>query len=169
VYFWAAWRCFAAARRITGRMATLGAARRERQFWRVLTIVFAFLGVNKQLDLQSALTEIGRLLAQSEGWYEIRGEVQLAFITVVGVLGVVAAAVAVFLVRKASAGARVAAAGTATVITFVVVRAASFHHIDRFIHSKWLGLQANWILELGGLAVVLGGTYAQERAFRRIR
>jgi hypothetical protein len=37
-------------------------------------------------------------------------------------------------------------------VTFVAVRAASFHHIDR-----WLGygvVRLNWVLELGGIALV---------------
>ncbi|HEX5100466.1 MAG TPA: hypothetical protein VFV94_13250 [Polyangiaceae bacterium] len=169
VYFFVAWRCRAAARRITPGMAKLETARRERLFWQMLTILYVVLGVNKQLDLQTLLTEIGRLLAHGEGWYEKRGEVQLAFILVVAALGAVAAAVALLAVRKASLGARVAAAGTAIVTAFVVIRAASFHHVDRFIHSQWLGLKANWILELGGLCIVLGGTWSHERAFRRAR
>jgi hypothetical protein len=38
------------------------------------------LGINKQLDLQTALTELGRVLALSQGWYEQRQVVQFWFI-----------------------------------------------------------------------------------------
>jgi hypothetical protein len=41
------------------------------------------LTINKQLDLQSAWTEIGRLIAIGEGWYGRREVVQLYFIIVV--------------------------------------------------------------------------------------
>jgi hypothetical protein len=36
-----------------------------------------------------------------------------------------------------------------------MIRAASFHHIDRFIGSTILGFRWNWLLEMGGITVVL--------------
>ena len=167
VYFVTAWRCSQAARRISGRMAALSDARRERLFWKILSVLFLLLGINKQLDLQSLVTELGRLMARDEGWYESRRTVQFAFILAVGALGVAAAVAGIYLVRKGTRGAWIAALGAALVTAFVIIRAASFHHFDRFIGSRWLGLKANWLLELGGLAIVIGGTIAQERAFRR--
>src|SRR5262249_48751115 len=115
----------------------------------------------------SLLTEIGRILARDEGWYEQRRRVQSVFIVLVALCGALGAGVALFLVRRASRGAWIAALGTALVTAFVLIRAASFHHVDRFIGTRWLGLKANWLLELGGIAIVLGGTIAHQRAFRR--
>jgi hypothetical protein len=166
-YLFTAWRCRAAALRISTRMAGLAEARRERLFWLAVAVLFALLGLNKQLDLQSLLTEVGRLLARSEGWYENRRPIQYAFIVIVAAVGLLAAAFMVFLVRRSTVGAKIAAAGTALVTAFVVIRAASFHHFDQFIDSELLGLRANWLLELTGIAVVLYATVAQERAFRR--
>jgi hypothetical protein len=166
-YFVTAWFCLSAARRISGAMAALREARRERSFWMTLSALFLLLGINKQLDLQSLLTEIGRMLAYDEGWYESRRQVQYAFIVLVALFGMVAAVAAIYAVRRATLGARIAAAGTALVTAFVVIRASSFHHVDRFIDSRWLGLRANWLVELGGIAIVLGGSIAQQRAFRK--
>src|SRR6476659_1098397 len=50
----------------------------ERRAWLAISVLFLFLGVNKQLDLQTALTEAGRYLAHYKGWYEQRQVVQLA-------------------------------------------------------------------------------------------
>jgi hypothetical protein len=52
----------------------------ERRVWRVISVLFLALGINKQLDLQTALTEAGRVVAQYQGWYEQRQFVQLVFI-----------------------------------------------------------------------------------------
>src|SRR5436305_2414544 len=41
-------------------------------FWLVLGILMAMLGVNKQLNFQTLLGEIGRDAAEQEGWYERR-------------------------------------------------------------------------------------------------
>src|SRR3954452_14044830 len=49
-------------------------------FWAVVLCAMVLLGVNKQLDLQTWLTEIGRDLARSEGWYQRRQVFQVAFI-----------------------------------------------------------------------------------------
>src|SRR5947208_14886073 len=59
---------------------------RERRTWRAISVLFLALGINKQLDLQTALTEAGRVLAHYQGWYEQRQLVQLAFITLVAVI-----------------------------------------------------------------------------------
>ncbi|MFU8883765.1 MAG: hypothetical protein ACNA7Q_15490, partial [Rhodobacterales bacterium] len=53
---------------------------RERVFWGGLAGVMAFLAVNKQLDLQTLMTVIGRCHAQIEGWYDDRAGVQRGFI-----------------------------------------------------------------------------------------
>ena len=41
--------------------------RREKWVWLAVAVVMAFLCVNKQLDLQSLLTDIGRVLSRQEG------------------------------------------------------------------------------------------------------
>ncbi|HEY8942673.1 MAG TPA: hypothetical protein VIM73_00370, partial [Polyangiaceae bacterium] len=49
-----------------------GPLNRERLLWGLLAAAFFALGLNKQLDLQSAVTEIGRIVAAKQGWYEQR-------------------------------------------------------------------------------------------------
>ena len=39
----------------------------DRRIWTTISILFLGLGINKQLDLQSALTEAGRVLAFEQG------------------------------------------------------------------------------------------------------
>jgi hypothetical protein len=61
---WACCRAAAAERRSAhrGRNST-------RPFWSSLGLLLLLLGLNKQLDLQSALTAFGRRLAREQGWY----------------------------------------------------------------------------------------------------
>jgi hypothetical protein len=112
------------------------------------------LGVNKQLDLQSALTALGRYVAREQGWYDRRQELQIVFIIVVAALGCAALAWLAWLVRRASRGRLLAIIGLIVVLTFVLIRAFSFHHVDRFLGVTFAGLKANWILELGGIGCV---------------
>jgi amino acid permease len=117
----------------------------------------AALGVNKQLDLQSALTELGRILAADGGWYDSRHRVQRVFILAVGSAAVLTGAFLLYAMRGAPAGARISVLGACALLAFVAIRASSFHHVDLFIRSRWWGIRGNWLAEVGGLLVILAG------------
>jgi hypothetical protein len=131
----------------------------DRKIWYAITIAFFALGLNKQLDLQSALTELGRVLAVEEGWYRQRGTVQLYFIIAVALFASWAVITLLVWARHSRLPTWLALAGTTSVLGYVLIRAASFHHIDRFIGSTVLGFRWNWILEMGGVAIVLTASW----------
>ena len=137
----------------TSRRIAMGTS--ERRVWFVLALLFLCLGLNKQLDLQSALTEIGRVLATHQHWYGQRQTVQVTFIIGVATAGISALLILLFWVRRSPLATLLAVAGTAMVIAYVLVRAASFHHIDRFIGQTVLGFRWNWIIEMSGIGVVI--------------
>lgn len=142
--------------RLSGRLRGSGAITGSEAFiWTAIAILFLALGINKQLDLQSALTEIARVLARAQGWYERRGKVQMAFVAAVVAVCLVAAIIVLFMIRRAPAITWLAALGTVMVLVFVLIRAASIHHIDLIIGSTVLGLRWNWILEIGGILTVM--------------
>jgi hypothetical protein len=130
-------------------------ASNERRAWWAISALFLALGINKQLDLQSALTETGRVLAHYQGWFEQRQLVQLAFIALVAIICLIAAIALLLWTRSAPTPARLALIGTSMVLGFVLIRAASFHHVDQFIGQRILGLRWNWILEMSGISLVL--------------
>jgi hypothetical protein len=49
------------------------------------------------------------------------------------------------------------------VLGFVIIRAASFHHVDALLAARLGGMKWNWILELGGIAAVAAGAYRVPR------
>ena len=163
-YFAAAWGCFAAARRIKPEYRRAPSLRREWRIWRALTGGLAALGINKQLDLQSALTEIARMLARSGGWYQQRRGVQIAFVAAVGIAALAAGVAALVATRRTSASVRVAVVGFCGLLGFVVARAASFHHVDRAIAEEWLGLRVGSLVELSALGLLLLAARWQGRA-----
>lgn len=136
--------------RFSGRLE-----RSELQIWTFLALLFLALGINKQLDLQTALTEIGRALAHAQGWYERRFAFQVAFIAIGTVICAAALVMIAVRYRRAHRAVILALVGTALLVLFVVIRASSFHHIDRFIGERVLGWKWNWILEIGGILIVL--------------
>jgi hypothetical protein len=135
----------------------------EARVWWLFTLALIALGINKQLDLQTALTEIGRILARQQGWYGERRTVQAEFVGLVGLFGLVNIAFLVWITRRMPAATRTAVAGGVALVTFVVIRAASFHHVDRLIGQRLLGMKFNWVLEMGGISVILAATYFRTR------
>ena len=123
---------------------------RERAFWGLMALALACLAVNKELDLQSFLTALGRCMANAQGWYEERQAVQIGF-----VLALVAATGAAFalllaLLRGTWRRSLLPLLGLAFVSGFVLVRAVGFHRVDRLIGLELLSVRANWVLELAG-------------------
>lgn len=140
--------------------------RRLRALWAGLAFVLLFLGINKQLDLQTALTECGRIMARSEGWYAVRAKVQAMFI-----LGVALAGVWLFRTVLLLASGHLhqmisVVVGSVFLVCFVAIRASSFHHVDHLLGLNFGGFKLNWIFELGGIAFVIHGASRTLRAIR---
>jgi hypothetical protein len=153
-YLLAALVCGAAAR----REPMLDGTRRPRahpsRFWLVLAGLMLALGINKQLDLQSLVTQIGRDTVRDLGLYSERRGLQLGFIFAVSLVCVGALAGFLWAARGKLKRRWLALAGMCFIVGFVMIRAASFHHVDIFLGERLGGLRWNWILELGGIAVV---------------
>ena len=136
---------------------------RRAALWLFLATAFFFLGINKQLDLQSLLTEVGRALAHQQGWYDQRRIAQAIFIGLGLVAGVASLVTLAWLVRGELSDFRLPLAGLMFTVVFVITRAASFHHVDALLGFAPLGLRMNWVLELTGIGIVAAG------ATRRLR
>lgn len=151
VYLVAAVASGVAARRL---VASDPLTRRERRFWVLAAMVMLLLAVNKQLDLQSLLTMIARCHAQLAGWYDVRRVVQEAFIYLVAAGGAIALGLLALLLRGILGRVWLALVGLGFVCVFVVIRAASFHHVDVLLGGTAGGLKLNWLLEIPGPILV---------------
>ena len=139
-------------------------------FWMVLTVSLLFLGINKQLDLQTLLNDVGRRMARSGGWYDRRRAYQVVFIATVATAGVIALGGFSWLARKHWKRNFVALLGTVFLYVFVLIRASSIHHVDVMLRWRFLGWTWNWVLELGGIVVVgLGALLACIDDRRKLR
>ena len=159
LYFAAALSCAIAAWRLAN--APVG-NRNETLAWATIAAAFVALGINKQLDLQSDLTDLARAAAHSGGWYKWRRDVQGVFLLAMA-LGTIAVAMLIWrLLRGVTVSARVAAMGLVILLAFIFLRAASFHHIDNWVTIPVAGMRSGWWLELLGIVVI--GTAAAFRA-----
>jgi len=149
------------------RLAALPEAVRMSALWKALAIGLLLLGINKQLDLQTALTELGKILANKQGWYERRQRVQIDFIIAVALAGLWMLCSVLLLAGRNLPRLGLALVGIVFLCCFVAIRASSFHHVDRLLGADLGGLKINWIMELGGIALVGLGAYGERRAFNR--
>lgn len=137
--------------------------RHEHWFWKLLFTGLVLLGINKQLDLQSALTELGRIMADKQGWYADRHQVQMAFIAGISMMGLTVFAGALHLTWGAPAPTHWALLGSTGLVVFVILRAASFHHVDEMLGYRISGLRVNWLLEMGALSLIIGCAWRRRR------
>lgn len=133
---------------------------REGRLWLFLALALGFLGINKQLDLQTWFTLTAKQIAIAQGWYEQRRVVQVLFVLGMAVAGVL------FLgwfwkhrreFRNTPAATWLALAGFTFLGCFVIIRAASFHHVDAFLKAGPGAVRMNWVLELGGIIMLAWG------------
>jgi hypothetical protein len=153
-YFLAALACGLAARREPLPDGTRRPRARPSRFWLTLAGLVLALGINKQLDLQSLITQIGRDVTRAWGVYSQRRPLQLGFIVAVATACGAALGGMFWAARRTFKRRWPAIAGIVFILGFVVIRAASFHHVDLFLAARLGGMKWNWILELGGIAVV---------------
>lgn len=133
-------------------------------FWMAVAGLLLALGINKQLDLQSFFTEVMRDLSKSQGWYENRRTFQKLFILVMGAGAAGGTLAIAYFMRRILLRVWRAVLGVGFLLAFVVVRAASFHHVDRLLGSG--AIRVNWVLELTGIGIIALAAYRAERAVR---
>lgn len=146
--------------RVTGRAGFPPATRRrEWLFWAMTALIMAALAINKQLDLQSAVTAAGRCLALAQSWYGQRRALQLGFILALAMLALVFLSCLLVLLRKSWPRTALPAMGLVFVCAFVMIRAVGFHHVDRMLGLPMLGLGVNTALEWTGPALISLGAF----------
>lgn len=127
---------------------------RLKWFWLSTATILVVLGINKQLDLQSWITEAGRRVAVIGGWYEQRAHVQRAFITTIALGGFGLIVLLAGIMWQELAQIWLGIAGLILLVVFILIRAMSFHHVDQWICTSIASIPINWILELGGIAAI---------------
>jgi len=157
-YFGVAALCF----RCAVKVKAYPRRRSEVLFWGGLTALLVLLGINKQLDFQTLLTLTARKVAIAQGWYENRRPIQLMFILLVGLAAIGGFAFMWRLVREQSGELWLSLLGLILLLAFVIVRAASFHHVDTLINFRVSGIRMNWVLELGAIGIIALGTRSKQ-------
>ncbi|WP_133364737.1 hypothetical protein [Qipengyuania sediminis] len=134
--------------------AAATARSRERLFWRFTAALMAFFSVNELFDFQTIVTIVGRSWAVEQGWYEDRRVFQFEFIMAL-VAVAMAAGLALFrFTRGTHPAVRMALFGLVFIGLFVLIRAASFHHVSGMLGMGPEAFTIGSMQELLGIAIV---------------
>ena len=161
---------FIVAAYFAGALAAFAASRsgNDARFWLGVSLLLLLLGLNKELDLQSPLTEVGRNLTKATGIYEQRRLLQGLFLLLLAGAAAFAVLRLTRMLSRSSAPTRAAAVGIAILLAFILLRAASFHHIDDWVTVDVRGLRGGWWLELAGIVVIALSALAYRAESKRL-
>jgi hypothetical protein len=126
-------------------------------FW--LGVILAALGLNKQLDLQTLLIELGRQVARAENLSSHRDGLYVLFF-----LGFILVLIALFVAVRFRLPGQIgrfgcqlplAAGGCVLICAYIVIRAASIDSVDLMLGFDLERIPFLWLLEAGGLLLIL--------------
>lgn len=127
----------------------------HRVIWLGLAGGLFFLGINKQLDLQSWFTAVAKTIAWEQGWYEKGQQAQIYFLAGIGLSGLIALLTVSWLIRKQWRRYSLLLLGFIFILRFVLVRIGTFYGIPLPELSTFTGgIRLNWLLELVGVAII---------------
>ena len=138
----------------------------QRKAWWILALILVVLGINKQLDLQGLFMELGRSYAYQHGVYEKRRILQMIFLFVLGVVSVAAVFFWFWLNRENWREQGYMLIGSVFLVTFVLVRAASFHHFQEFFGLPLGGIKLHRVIELFAIGWLGGAAIKRLRELR---
>jgi hypothetical protein len=127
--------------------------------WLWLGVILAALGLNKQLDLQTILIELGRQIAGEEHLMAHRNELYVLFF--LGFMLLVFAFLATVMFRFSGEAVRfarqlpLAATGCILGGAYIVIRAASIDGVDLMLGFDFERIPFLWLLEAGGLLLII--------------
>ena len=126
----------------------------EQMFWRFSAVGLLFLGINEILDLQTLLTMIGRAHAKANGWYPAHRKIQYLFVVALAIGALCFSAALLWLTRRLHYSVRLALGGFVFIGLFILLRAASFHHLDEILGRGVADFPLGAIQEMAGILLV---------------
>jgi hypothetical protein len=131
--------------------------------WWLLAAGLTFLGINKQLNLQTLMIVVGRNVSFAGDWYGARRRIQLIFSAIFCASCLGALAWCWWRRQQFFRENRLVLAGMIVLALFVVLRAATINHMDRFLNLKLKDARWAWVLEIGGSALMGMGAVQSRR------
>ena len=123
----------------------------DRRLWFWTGMLLAALTLGKLFDLQSLVTGTGRCLAMLNGLYDLRRPLQAAAVLALILLS----GAATLLTLRHRQGNALLICGLGLLLTFLAIRALSFHPVDALLSQRPLGLPLSRLTEVLALLPII--------------
>lgn len=136
----------------------------KQGFWLLVIFILSIFGINKQLDFQVLLVEIGRPIALQSGWYESRRIVQAVFaFALTGIAGLFAVMM-LFLVRRHWRNNILALLGLLILCFYGIMEAMSQSHVgcSLNLYEQW-SFRLTDVIEMTGILLILANTLIRRK------
>lgn len=127
---------------------------RHRFFWILIILLLLFLGVNKQLDLQSWFTAVAKCMAKTEGWYADRRKYQTIFIVALSFLFSMFLIFFAWYFRGYLRKNFFAILGVLVLLFFILIRASAIEKIDFILDYRLYDSGIKQLLEISGILLI---------------
>lgn len=117
------------------------------------------LAIARQVGLLRWLTEVGRAVAWQEGWYMNRWLLQRQLVRGGLYGGVLLLLLLIWLNRRTLRHHGATLLGVSFLLSFIAIRAISYHNIDLWLARQWMGIPINTLLEMGALLWIACSLY----------
>ena len=129
--------------------------RSEARVWFSCALMMLCLSICKHFNLLSAFTEIGRVIARSSGWMDMRRSVQIIAMSILLVAAVVGSVKVVgYIPGRILRVYGFTYVGIMVLALFVVMRAISLHQLETVLSYTIAGIRWNSIIEIGCLVLI---------------
>ena len=94
---------------------------------------------------------MGRQIAKAQGWMDQRRIVQFWFVVAFGIAAMTAFSMFAVIMRNLFRQHMIAFIGLFLLLSFIMIRAISFHRIDKMLGFEFFAVRINWLFELTGI------------------
>ncbi len=164
-YFLAGMRCFYCTGHLDFRRV-LPINQMFAWFWYLMAVALVFLGINKQLDVQMLLADIGRAYTKYHGWYGQRAPVQNRVLALGACLGLACVQAVAHRIKGAPKSLWFALWGLLLLGANVLVHLVSQHDIEHVLAFSVAGLSVGSALEILAIFWIAASAYAYNRTER---
>ncbi|MEQ8152585.1 MAG: hypothetical protein ABRQ32_06745 [Smithellaceae bacterium] len=136
----------------------------KQGFWLLVIFILSIFGINKQLDFQVLLVEIGRPIALKSGWYESRRIVQAVFAFVLTGIAGLFAVMMLFLIRRHWRNNILALLGLLILCFYGIMEAMSQSHVgcSLELYEQW-SFRLTDVIEMTGILFILANTLIRRK------
>jgi hypothetical protein len=137
---------------------------RERWLWRLCGFALLFQALNTNLDLHAFPGTFGRCLAHAQGWYEHRHQVQIAFLSILGISAVLLLLFALIYFYQNIFSNILVISGVAIALGITIIKGINYHGAEQIYGKDFGQFRGADLIELSGIFIALAA--ALMRSFR---